>query len=413
MSTATATPPSTPAAPASGGPQIVAPGTPVSESSPVTPSTKSMISDVFAGKPPGTTPAPAAAPAKPAEAAAPAAEPAKPQTLHDRAAPKPEPAKTAEAEWPHEKAELPANASPEAKQNFANLKASMKKDWLAEKNARAQAEQQLATYRTAQPADQTKLTELQTQLQAAHDRLMILDTQNHPDFVKQYVAPKTQALTAATEVLAYNNIELDAAGLLAKPLKDFSAAVAEATKNMNSMDANTVQSELRNAYRLAGEERKALANAGDLHKAIQSKAAQAARDAFEAVTKEMSGSDFLARFETPEGASPEEKAANDAYNSGVDGIRASAEKYAFGKLDEKAVGSLAYKGAMLDFMQSHVVPRLSAEYAKLKASHGELLEQLKAVKGDRAPNPAGERAAGDGAAPTVKEMVDKAFRGGR
>lgn len=400
-----------PAAPAATPPAPGMSPTPGAAGAPAAPSIKSMVSDVFSPKPAAPAAAPATAtPAAPAAPAAPAGKPA--QSLHERTAPKPAAATpaAAEPEWPGEKLELPANASAEAKTNFASMKATFKQQWLAEKQARAAAEQQLATFRTAQPADATKLTELQTELQRAHDRLLLVDVQNHPDHVRQFVAPREAAIAEAKEILGFNSVELDPAGLMAKPLKEFNAAVAEATKGMNSMDATTVQTALRNAYRLRGEEQKALANVGDLHKALQSKAAKAARDAFDAVAKEVQGGEFLARFETPEGATPEERAANDAYNAGVDAVRATAEKYAFGKLDEKSVAALAHKGAVLDFMQSHVVPRLNAEYQKLHASHAALLQQIQELKGSRAPNPAGEKAPGEGQPQgSIKDMVAKAF----
>ncbi len=346
-----------------------------------------------------------AAPAKPAETKA------EPASLHDNLAKKDAPKPVPDNEWPGAKDELPPNASPEAKKNFASMKEKFKNDWLAEKNARADLEKQLATYKTATPADSAAAQETAARLKAAEDRLLVLDLQSHPDFVRQYVEPRNKALADAKEVLSFSGKEgADLNGLLGKPLKDFNASVSELTKEMNTMDATTVQTALRQAYQLQNGEKTALTKANELQQSLQSRSAQAQRDAFEATAKEFTGGDFLSPLPVPEGVSAEEKSQIEAYNASLGTLRPAAEKYAFGKVDEKGVAVLAHKAATLDFVQQNVVPRLRSEFAKLRSDYTALAAAYEAVKGARSLNPSGGDNAAKPAPKTTKELFAGVFK---
>src|SRR4029079_2674225 len=111
---------------------------------------------------------------------------------------------------------------------------------------------------------------LKAEHKALSDKMALIDVASTPDFQRQYTLPKTKAVAEASEVLAYSGKEgVDVNALLGKDRKNFSAAVAELTKDLNPMDATTVQTALRDAYRISTEEKAALANSSQLREQIR------------------------------------------------------------------------------------------------------------------------------------------------
>lgn len=331
----------------------------------------------------------AAAPAEPAAQAEPAeplpatAEP--PTVLKTDVKPVDTPA-VASADDPIDKWNLPANASAEAVKNFADIRTEAKARKVREAAALqkvTELENQLTTYRNASPADTAATEALQARLKSAEDRLAVVDLRSHPDFIKQYVAPKTKALAEAKEVLDYSDVKSgDLAQLLTKPTKEFNAVVAKLTEGMNTMDATTVQTALRNAHKLQAGEADVLSRSGELHTQLQQKSAQTAKAAFEAVSKDLGPTgDFLQPLEIPEGLAPADKASAEAYNASLSGVQANAEKLAFGRVDERGVATMSYKAATLDHMISHTIPRIQAEYSKLVGIMRQQNEVIKQLRG--------------------------------
>ena len=219
------------------------------------------------------------------------------------------------------------------------------------------------------------------------DRLAVLDIQSHPDFINQYKEPKLKALNEAKEILSYNgNDSADLAQLMAKPLKDFNKTVAEMTREMNGMDATTVQASLRQAYKLAQEEKNALGNASGLREQLESKSALESKKAFEETWGNFGGAEnFLSTVEIPEDAAPEEKSELSAYNQAIQQVRQNAEKYAFGRIDSRTAAQVASKAAILDTMVNVVVPRMNKEYSQILSERNALAAELKAIRGAKNP----------------------------
>jgi hypothetical protein len=304
----------------------------------------------------------------------------------------------------------PEGISESGKKGWKALKTKAETEITTAQKKLADAESQLATLRKATPADIADVEKLKGEHQKALDRLAVLDLQNHPDFTRQYTEPKAKALVEAGEVLAYNNKGAVDPALLGKSQKDFNAAVAEMTKDMNSMDASTVQVAMRNAYKLAGDERTALAKAGELRSGIEAKDAQQRTQAFERVYGNLGFENLITPKEAPAEATAEQKAQVAEYNAALSQTRSMAEKNAFGRLSPEDAATVATKAAYLDVMVKHVVPVLEKGYSAVVAERNALAKELQAIRGLKQP---GNFNAPTEVAPTgkpdMKALLQKAF----
>ncbi len=310
--------------------------------------------------------------------------------------------------------ELPKNASEESVKNFKEIRAEAKARKVREEAALAEVatlKTQLETYRNASPADSAATDQLKVQLKEAHDRLAVLDLKSHPDFQNQYVRPVNEALMEAAEVLKWNTKEGDAlpdlAALLTKPAKEFNAEVSKLTKDMNTSDAAVVLNSLRTAHKLTAKQGEVLAKSGELATQLQQKSAQVAKAAFEEVSKNLGPSaDFLQPLEIVEGLTAEDKAAAEGYNASLGSVRTNAEKLAFGRVDEKAVATMAYKAATLDHMIQHTIPRVQAEFAKVARICQEQAEVIKQLRGGKGPDVASS-GGGEGTVDVSKMSIEQ------
>lgn len=355
--------------------------------------TKKLIADTF--NPPATPNVVGAvvtdpATAKPDEgrpAEAKSAE-AKPSSLLDRKKPQVAPVETAvaPADLPETKLELPADAPEPQKKNFAELRKianQLRVDATAKAKEIADLKKQLETHQAATPADLAEMSRLKDEHKAMSDRLAVVDLSNHPDFKRQFVEPRKAAIKEAADVLSYNGREsVDFPSLMAKPLKDFNAGVAELTKDMNSMDSTTVQAALRNAYRLQGEERAALATSSELAQGIVAKSAANHKQAFEETWGNLGeAGQFLMPVAAADDAPPEKKQSAADYNQNAAMVKAAAEKNVFGQLTERGAAMLGAKAAILDFLTTHGIPRVEERYGELVALNQQLTAELTALKG--------------------------------
>jgi len=304
----------------------------------------------------------------------------------------------------------PEGISESGKKGWKALKTKAETEITTAQKKLADAEAQLATLRKATPADIADVEKLKGEHQKALDRLAVLDLQNHPDFTRQYTEPKAKALVEAGEVLAYNNKGAVDPALLGKSQKDFNAAVAEMTKDMNSMDASTVQVAMRNAYKLAGDERTALAKAGELRSGIEAKDAQQRTQAFEKVYGNLGFENLISAKEAPADATAEQKAQVAEYNAALSQTRSMAEKNAFGRLSPEDAATVATKAAYLDVMVKHVVPVLEKGYSAVVAERNALAKELQAIRGLKQPGNfnAPTEVAPPGK-PDMKALLQKAF----
>ncbi len=357
-----------------------------------------------------TPPTPAAPVATdPKAAATPPVEPPKPEpkSLLPRKTATPKVETPAPAgDDPFEKFALPDTAPEEQKGQFTELKriAREQKQRLKELEGKVNA-----------PVVPTaELEKLRAEHKAAMDRIAVLDLQSHPDFKRQFQEPKTKALAEVNEILTYSGKEgVDLAGLLGKDRKAFSAAVTEMTKDLNPMDATTVQTALRDAYRLTGEEKAALANSGELRTKMQQQAESQTRQVFDEVSANLGPiGEFLVTLDVPDGATAEEKQEIADYNQSVTGIKSHVEKTVFGPTNEKSMAVLGWKAGTLDFLLNKGIPRMEKTYASVLSENEALRRELAAVKGVKGGGPiSGDPGKGGGAKKTNDQLVAEAFRG--
>ncbi len=227
----------------------------------------------------------------------------------------------------------PKGMTPENLANWKTWREQAKKEINEARNEKAALSAKLKTYETATPADNEKTARLEARAKQLEDQLAIHDLKSHPDFRKQYVEPKQNALKEAAEIVAYNNKEgVDLAAILELPQKDFNAKVSELTEGMNGMDATTVQSALRQAHKLTAEEKGALSKAGELKQQLAAKAAAEARQGFEEARTEVTTR--IPELPIPEGADADKVAEITAFNNARKEALAEMESMTFGKRTE-------------------------------------------------------------------------------
>jgi hypothetical protein len=361
--------------------------------------------------PPAPAPAaPAAAPASPA--------PSKPQSILSRKpveappAPAAAPVASADTDLP---TELPAETPEPTKVNWRKsreLERSLKAQLAAKEQELVAIGTQLKTYKDSTPADLADSARLKSEHQALLDEIAVVKLESHPDFKKQFIVPRDQAIAAAKEVLGYNGKEtVDPAALLSLPLKEFNAKVAEATKDMNSMDATTVQTALRTAYTANISARNQLKNSSQIGQEMVAKQAQEAKQAFEGVMSKVS--ELLVPIEAAPNATPEEQQQAAAHNQAVQNFRLNAEKNAFSPVSHAKAAEIAAKAAMTDYLVSYGIPSAEREFNKMRVERDAAIAENNALKGARRSGPVtgdntGTPAAG--AKPkSLKEIVEATF----
>lgn len=347
----------------------------------------------------------------PPSAETPAADPTK-----EAPPPKPE-AKAPDAppaeKNPFDGMELPANASEAQKSNFKTLKAQAAEEVNRLKNERAALAKELDTYKKSTPADNADLARIQAELKSAQDRLAVFDVSSHPDFQRQYVEPKKKALATATSLLVDNAVEgaPDIHALLDKSRPEFSKALTEAAQKLPLFDQADFMANAREAYRLHGEEKGALSKAGELRASIQAKAAQEARQAFEA-----SRTDFSQKvpvMEIPEGASESVVAEVRAYNQARDAAIAEAEQLTFKPLSERQVADVATQAAALKMVAGHTLPMLQRQLKEARDIITAQNEQLKGIASKKNPGSfaGGAEAPGAQQPKNLQELAKQVFGG--
>lgn len=330
-------------------------------------------------------------------------EPAKPVKAEKPAEPKKEKKTVFDSVETKETATRPApEAAPEAKDRFADVlepdgaTETTKKGWKALKekaNAEIAAAEkrandalaQIDTFRKATPAEQANVAKLQADLQAAHDRLAILDVSAHPDFHRQYVEPKKKALAEANQLLTDNAVPNapEIGALLNLPRTEFAKKVNELAATLPPYDQSVFATSMREAYRLQEGQGQALSKAGELQQQLQAQSAQKQKQAFDKTYEVFATK--MKPLEVGEHATAEEKAEADAFNSAMAQIRPEAERYAFGKIDEAGVAELASRAAAGKFIVEHAVPKMQREHAALRQLVAEQTAELAAIKAAKNP----------------------------
>lgn len=371
---------------------------------------------------------------KPAETKVETKVEAKPLTLGEKLAAKSKPAVSADdappavspakVDLPEDKLELDPKSSPVARENFKVLKGVAK----AQRERADAAERQAGELRAkidaaaklpAAATNNVEFDKLKAEHKALSDRLLLLDTKNHPVFQQQYVKPRNDALAAATELLKANGKEADLAALIEKPRGEIGKALAELLKDVNPFDQTEISNGVQTAYRLAQGEKQALANAVQINGALRQHDSGTQVQAFETVFDKISAgvTEMLDPVEIPATASAEARAGIEGYNAAIAGLRANARQIATGAASYETIAEAATKAAAFDLHAKHVMPRLAMEFAAMQ----DVVRQLtKEVEGYRSRNPnKGIKATPHGgreeskAPSSIDEAADIAFGGRR
>jgi|HubBroStandDraft_2_1064218.scaffolds.fasta_scaffold00145_14 hypothetical protein len=279
----------------------------------------------------------------------------------------------------------PDGLSKEGEKGWKALKTKANSDLKAAEQKLADAEAHLETLKKATPVETGEVEKLKADYKAMKERMAIIDLPSTPEYRDQFTKPKEAALTEAKEVLNYTGKEqTDLKEILGLPQKDFTAKVAELTKDMNVVDANIVINGLRTAYKIGGEERAALATAGELKAGLEAKYAAQNKQAFEETYAALDVDNLMKPFDIPDGTSAEDRKVIERANAELVKVRARAEANAFGRLTPKSAADMALKAALFE---QHVAVRqplfqkgVAALQAKLAKAEGELAA-IKAAKG--------------------------------
>lgn len=388
--------------------------------------------------------APAPPPAAPkAEAPKPPAEPAvkpKTQSVADKlaeraAAPKvkaedPPAAPKAEApkadapppeKSPEDEVEIDARAANSTKESFLKLKTITKgvRDQLIAKDREAHdLREKLAAAAIAPTTQQlAELERLKAEHKALSDRMLVIDTENHPAFKQQYVEPRNQAIAAAKELLEANEIkDADLAKLINLPRGELGRAVGELTKNLPDLDRAEVAQNVLQAWKLNEAGRAALKSASSTYQGIRQKTEAEQHQLFASRWTTTAGAGPV-KLEIAADATPEQRAEFEAFNTDVEAIRTRAEQIALAPLSEEQVADHAIKSSAYDFHLKHVQPQLLKAITERNETIAELTRQLENYRSrnpnrDIAPTPAGsaEPAKGAGAG-SIEELANSMYPG--
>lgn len=344
-----------------------------------------------------------------APVAAPAAEPAaKPpekkadlgsaladSMLPDGAKPKPdvkptEPVAPA-AENPEDKVGLDPKYSKEAHDSFKIVKGITKEV----RTTLAQRDRELSEVRAeneklktgAVTVDSPEITQLKAEHKAMSDRLVVLDIENHPNYQREFVAPRQQAEATAKEILAAAGIEgVDIQAMLSKdPLTFRKEMSAIAAKLPSALDVQDFAQAMRTAQSLKQRAGEAAGRAGEISQALKQQTLDAQKTAFNKTYDETMGRVKISEVTAPAGSPPEVLAAFEGFNSDYRSLRQSAEKIVLGASTPKDIAQAGTEAAAFRFMTKHTIPAMSKAIAFRDARITELEQQLSGIRA-RSPN---------------------------
>ena len=357
-------------------------------------------------------PAPAASPAAPA---APAAQPivaaAAPATVTPAEPPKGSLAakfmpKAAAASAPPAPAEPPAaGANPEdsvvldkgysqaAHDSFKQIKgitAGLRDQLNAARESERQLKAQLEAAKSTTPAPEAaEIERLRAEHKQMSDRLALVDLREHPKFQAEFVMPQQAALAEASALLAANGITgVDVANLLSKPRSELGKAVSELAGKLSDFDRVEFSENIRRAYALNQNAQSALAKSREIYGGLKNQNETQQKSAFNKTWDRSAGplSEHIVEIDIPADLTDAHaRAAAEAYNASIKGLRTVAEQRAFGPATAENVSENAIKSAAYAFHIQQAMPRLMGEFQSLLNLNKQLADQLTAIRG-RNPN---------------------------
>jgi len=293
-------------------------------------------------------------------------------------------------------------------------------DWKTAKAQRKQllldldkAKKELATYHQVAP-DTAEIERLRTEHKAFSEKVALLDYQNHPEFQKQFVEPKQKLNAEIKTILADNAIEgFDLQRVMGLPRAEQAKELSSVMEKMNDFDKGEFRMQLREYQKLSAAEQAALGTHKEALATLAQRNQAKQRTAFEGKWKTTSLATFAQKLDPPQGSTPEDVARITALNTGIDGIRNTAEKYAFALGDEHQAADVAIKAANYDFVVNHAFPSMQADYKKLRGDYQAVITKLQELA---AHKPGTDFDGGSGPKQTseedlpISDQIKKVFR---
>lgn len=288
---------------------------------------------------------------------------------------------------PEDKLELDAKSSTVARENFKVLKGITKgvRDQLITKDREVSDLRTKLEAATKAPTtvDAAKLTRLEAEHKALSDRLLLIDTQNHPTYQAQFVAPKNQALQAAKELLPAEKAG-DLNKLMSLPRSELGKAVSELTKDLPDIDRADASQSILAAWKLEQAGSEALKNAGATYQNIRQKTETEQKQIFGQRWQSVAQEERIELLEVPADADAETRTDIEAYNADAAAVQTRAEQIALGKVGETDVADFAIKASAYDFHVKRVLPRIGREIGQMQVVINRLTKEL---EGYRSRNP--------------------------
>lgn len=209
---------------------------------------------------------------------------------------------------------------------------------------------------TVDEATRARLHELEAENQTISQRLKVLDLRAHPEFVQKFVAPQNEARAALAKIVQGEEGDIDIDALLARKGKAFQQGVSDALDTLTPYGRVQFQSALDRYLAADLGAQQAEAQAGEFLKTARQSTGARSRAAFDRVAAGYR--EHFVPVAVDEKATPEDRAAAEAYNTALAAVPATAESYAFGELNETAAAELANKAALFEFTVARGLPRL-------------------------------------------------------
>lgn len=321
---------------------------------------------------------------------------------------------------PEDELELDQKASTAARENFSKLRNITKgvRDQLISRDRElTDLKAKLEAASKAPTSEQLKkLEQLEKEHKALSDRLLLIDTQNHPQFKAQYIAPRDAALTSAKELLEANGVaNADLNKLLALPRGELGKAVGELVKSLPDLDRSDVSQAVLNAWKLNQAGQDALRNAGDTYQGIRQKTVEQQKQMFNSQFDAITKGHQVAKLEIPVDASAEVRAEYEAFNADADALRANAEKIALEPTTEESIVERSMKVAAYDFHLKHVQPKLLSAINERNEVIARLTRELDGYRARNpnrqiAPIPGGSHEAAAPQADSIEAVADRIFK---
>lgn len=246
----------------------------------------------------------------------------------------------------------------------------------------AELRKQTDPAKTLAPVDEAtraRLAQLEQENAQFSSRLKTLDLKNHPEFISKFVTPQEKAKAELAAITKGDEVEVNLDNLLALSGKKFNSAVSEVLESLTPYARVQFQSKLDTliAARIGADE--ALSKSDESLKSFSQNSGARSRATFDAVGKNFNGAFIPVAVDDKADDATKQAAAQ--YNAELASITTTAEKYAFGQLNEATAAEMAHKAALFDFTLSRGIPRIGELYnAELAASASRIAELEAQVK---------------------------------